>query len=76
MKWMIDGAESSKIFKTLLICCVLGKYDASYSALFCCNYETVETDFPICEIIISILNLRNSKNETYQTLHMSFLNYL
>ena len=35
MKWMIDGAESGKIFKTLLICCVLGKYDASYSVLFC-----------------------------------------
>ena len=76
MKWMIDGAESGKIFKTLLICCVLGKYDASYSCLFCCSYETVETDFPICEIFISVLNLRNSKNETYQTLHMSFLNYL
>ena len=75
MKWMIDGAESGKIFKTLLICCVLGKYDASYSVLFCCSYETVETDFPICEIFISVLNLRNSKNETYQTLHMSFLNY-
>ena len=25
MKWMINGAEYGKIFKTLLICCVLGK---------------------------------------------------
>ena len=76
MKWMIDGAESGKIFKTLLICCVLGKYDASYSCLFCCSYETFETDFPICEIFISNLNLRNYNNETYQTLQISFLNYL
>ena len=76
MKWMIDGAESGKIFKTLLICCVLGKYDASYSVLFCRSFETVETDFPICEIFISILNLRNSNNETYQTLHISFPKYL
>ena len=76
MKWMIDGAESGKIFKTLLICCVLGKYDASYSCLFCCSYETFETDFPIREIFISNLNLRNYNNETYQTLQISFLNYL
>ena len=76
MKWMIDGAESGKIFKTLLICCVLGKYDASYSCLFCCSYETFETDFPICEIFISNLNLRNYNNETSQTLQISFLNYL
>ena len=76
MRWMIDGAESGKIFKTLLICCVLGKYDASYSCLFCCSYETFETDFPICEIFISNLNLRNYNNETYQTLQISFLNYL
>lgn len=65
MKWMIDGAESGKIFKTLLICCVLGKYDASYSCLFCSSYETFETDFPIREIFISNLNLRNYNNETY-----------
>ena len=73
---MINGAEFGKIFKTLLICSVLGKYDTSYSPLFCCSYETVETDFPIYEIFISILNLRNSDNKRYQTLHMSFLNYL
>ena len=76
---MINGAEFGKIFKTLLICSVQGKYDTSYSPLFCCSYETVETvetDFPIYEIFISILNLRNSDNKRYQTLHMSFLNYL
>ena len=37
------------------MCCMLGKYDASYPYLFCCSYETVETDFPICEIFIFIL---------------------
>ena len=54
---------------------MLGKYDASYPFFFCCSYETVETNFPICEIFIFILNLRSSNNETYQTLQISFLNY-
>ena len=72
MKWMINGTESGKIFKTLCLCCLLGKYDAGYSCLFCCSNETVETNFPICEMFISILNQLNSYNETYQTLHMSF----
>ena len=54
---------------------MLGKYDASYPYFFCCSYKTVETNFPICEIFIFILNLRSSNNETYQTLHISFLNY-
>ena len=76
MKWMIKRTESDKIFKTLLISCVLGKYDASYSCLFCCSYETVETDFSVCKVFISILNLRNSNNEMYQTLRVSFLDYL
>ena len=76
MDWMKNTTESGKIFKTLQICYVLGKYDASYSCLFCCSYETVETDFPICEVIISILNPRNSKNEIYQNLRIPFLNYL
>ena len=75
MKWMTNGTKSRKFFKTFLMCCMLGKYDASYPYLFCCSYETVETDFPICEIFIFILNLRSSNNETYQTLQISFLNY-
>ena len=74
MKWMIDGAESGKIFKTLLICCVLGKYDASYSCLFCCSYETFETDFPTIQIgfpkpfrfhIVQSNQRSNSTGETF-----------
>ena len=78
MKWMINGNESVKIFKTLLISCVLGKYDVCYSffQLFCGSYEIVELDFPFVNNSVWFLNLRNSNNETYQTLHTGFLNYL
>ena len=41
-KWMVNGNESVKISKTLLTCCVLGKYDASYSCLFLGSYDTVQ----------------------------------
>ena len=33
MKWIMQGTESGKIFKTLLTYFVLGKYHASYSCL-------------------------------------------
>ena len=46
-KWMVNGNESVKISKTLLTCCVLGKYDASYSCLFLGSYDTVEINFRI-----------------------------
>ena len=46
-KWMVNGNESVKISKTLLTCCVLGKYDASYFCLFLGSYDTVEINFPI-----------------------------
>ena len=39
IKWMMNGTESGEIFKTLLTCCVLGKYDASYSCLLCGSYQ-------------------------------------
>ena len=35
----MNGTESGKIFKTLLTCCELGKYDASYSCLLCGSYQ-------------------------------------
>ena len=75
-KWMVNGNESVKISKTLLTCCVLGKYDASYSCLFLGSYDTVEINFPIVKYLFRFLLLRNSNNETNGTLHMSFLNYL
>ena len=40
-------AMKIKISKTLLTCCVLGKYDASYSCLFLGSYDTVEINFRI-----------------------------
>ena len=47
---MVNGNESVKISKTLLTCCVPGKYDASYSYLFLGSYDTVEINFPIVNI--------------------------
>ena len=73
---MVNGNESVKISKTLLTCCVLGKYDASYSYLFLGSYDTVEINFPIVKYLFRFLLLRNSNNETNGTLHISFLNYL
>ena len=73
---MVNCNESVKISKTLLTCCVLGKYDASYSYLFLGSYDTVEINFPIMKYLFRFLLLRNSNNETNGTLHMSFLNYL
>ena len=72
---MVNGNESVKISKTLLTCCVLGKYDASYSYLFLGSYDTVEINFPIVKYLFRFLLLRNSNNETNGTLHMSFLTY-
>ena len=73
---ILGMAKSVKISKTLLTCCVLGKYDASYSCLFLFSYDTVEINFPIVKYLFRFLLLRNSNNETNGTLHMSFLNYL
>ena len=66
-KWMVNGSESVKISKTLLTCCVLGKYDASYSCLFLGSYDTVEINFPIVKYLFRFLLLRNSNNETNST---------
>ena len=76
MKWMINGTDSGKIFKALSIHCVLGKYEASYSCLFCCSYYTVEIDLQFVKYWFGFLNQRNFNDERYQTLQMSFLNYL
>ena len=76
VKWMVNGNESAKISKTLLKCCVMGKYDVSYSYLFLGSYDTVEINFPIVKYLFRFLLLRNSNNETNGTLHMSFINYL
>ena len=61
------------MFKNPVICCMLGEYDPSYSCLFCSSYETVEIDSPFVKYLIRCLNLRNSNNETSQTLNMSSL---
>ena len=50
IKWVINGIQSGKMFKTLVMCCVLGKYNPSYSCLFWVSYETVEIDFPFVEM--------------------------
>ena len=71
---MVNGNKSGENFKSLLICCVLGKYDPSYSCLFYSSYATVEIDFQYVKYLFQFLLLRNE--ETYKTLHMSFLNYL
>ena len=68
----MNGTEPIKIFKTLLISCVLGKYDVCNS---CFSYSAV-TNFPFLNNSFLFLNLRNSNNETYQTLHTGFLDYL
>ena len=54
----------------------MGKYEASYSCLFCCSYDTVEIDLQFVKYWFGFLNQRNFNDEIYQTLQMSFLNYL
>ena len=76
MKWMVNGNETGKIFKTFLICCVLGKYNPSYSYLFCGSDDIVEMNFQFVKYLFQFLLLLNFDRETYHTQHMSFLNYL
>ena len=76
MKWMVNGNKSGKIFNTLLICCVLGKYNPSYSYLFCGSNDIVEMNFQFVKYLFQFLLLLNFGKETYHTQHMSFLNYL
>ena len=59
------------MFKNPVICCMLGEYDPSYSCLFCSSHETVEMDFLFVKYLFRYLNLRNSNNETYQTVNLS-----
>ena len=73
---MVNGNESGKIFNTLLICCVLGKYNPSYSYLFCGSNDIVEMNFQFVKYLFQFLLLLNFGKETYHTQHMSFLNYL
>ena len=61
MKWVINGTQCDKMFKTPVICCVL---------------TPSKLTFLLWNIYLGFFNIRNSNNETYQTLHMSFLNYL
>ena len=68
-KWMVNGNESVKFSKTLLTCCVLGKYDANYFCLFLGSYDTVEINFPIVKYLFRFLLLWNSNDETNGTLH-------
>ena len=73
---MINGNETGKIFNTFLICCVLGKYNPSYSYLFCGSDDIVEMNFQFVKYLFQFLLLLNFDRETYHTQHMSFLNYL
>ena len=62
---ILGMAKSVKISKTLLTCCVLGKYDASYSCLFLFSYDTVEINFPIVKYFYSYGTLITKQTELY-----------
>ena len=67
---MINGTDSGKIFKALSIHCVMGKYEASYSCLFCCSYDTVEIDLQFVKYWFGFLNQRNFNDAIY---HMQYI---